>query len=316
MDSPLVSVVIPTFNAARLLSETIDSVLGQTYPHVEVLVIDDGSTDDTAQVLERFGDRIRYFRQENWGGPSGPRNVGVQNAQGDLISFFDSDDLMVSEKLATSVDVFRHHPDVDFVFSNFQGINEGGEVYKDDFLAKYTSFRRVLEREEESSVGFIPGREVYHELLTANFIGTSSVVCRRAVFDRVGLFDESMLNADDVDMWRRIAYARFRFAYIDKVLHSYRKTAGGVTARGVDRYPAILKGLRKQLDLDLDSAERNTMQQRLNQMQLGYGSALCRSGNFALSRKMILEALSNRWSIKGITELLKVTISQIAKRTG
>jgi len=311
MDSPLVSVIIPTFNAAALLPATIESVLAQTYTSVEILVIDDGSTDNTAEVLERFGRGIRYFRQDNWGGPSGPRNVGVGNAVGDLIAMFDSDDLMMPEKLATAVDVFRQHPEVHFTFSNFQGIDEEGEVHRDDFLARYRNFRKALQREEDSPVGVMPGRETYRQLLTANFIGTSSVVCRREVFDRVGLFDESMLNADDVDMWRRIAYAGFRFAYIDKVLHSYRKTEGGVTARGVKRYPAILKGLKKQIDLDLEPDEFQTVRNRIYKAQLGYGSALCRSGEYGLSRKMFLEALDFRLGVVGIKGLVKASVLQV-----
>ena len=311
MDSPLVSVIIPTFNAAGLLPATIASVLDQTYTNVEILVIDDGSTDATPKVLECFGNRIRYFRQENWGGPSGPRNVGVKNATGDLIAIFDSDDLMMPEKLATAVDVFRHNPDVNFTFSNFQGIDEEGEVHRDDFLSKYRSFRRVLQREEGSSVGVIPGRMAYRELLTANFIGTSSVVCRREVFDRVGLFDESMLNADDVDMWRRIAYAGFSFAYIDKVLHSYRKTAGGVTARGAQRYPAILVGLRKQVKLDLEPDEQKILARKIYQMQLGYGIALCKSGDYRLSRSVFLGALKSHWSFGGAKGLVKSIFLQL-----
>ena len=140
MEFPLVSVIIPAFNSAGLLAETLDSVLGQTYRDLEILVVDDGSTDDTAKVVEAYGDQVRYFKQDNWGGPSRPRNVGVQNAGGSLIAIFDSDDLMMPDKIETAVDVFRRHPEVSFTFSNFQGIDQQGDVHKDDFLARYRTW--------------------------------------------------------------------------------------------------------------------------------------------------------------------------------
>ena len=311
MEFPLVSVIIPTFNAAGLLTETLDSVLGQTYRDLEILVVDDGSTDDTAKVVEAYGDQVRYFKQDNWGGPSRPRNVGVQNAGGSLIAIFDSDDLMMPDKIETAVDVFRRHPEVSFTFSNFQGIDQQGAVHKDDFLARYRNFRRGMERKDGSPIGLIPGREIYRELLTANFIGTSSVMCRREVFDQVGPFDEAMLNADDVDMWRRIAFAGFRFAYIDRVLHSYRKTAGGVTARGAKRYPAILRGLRKQLDLDLLKDERSVLEKKLFQLELNYASALTEAADTVNARRIILGSLAKKPSWAGVKGLAKCLLADL-----
>ena len=102
---------------------------------------------------------------------------------------------------------------------------------------------------------------------------------------------DERLNADDVDMWRRIAFAGYRFGYLDKVLHSYRKTPGGVTSRGVKRYPAILKSLKKQFELDLEPCEIQILRKRIYKVLLGYGIALCQKGDFTLSRKMFREAL-------------------------
>ncbi len=308
MESPLVSVIIPAYNAAVLVAETIDSVLAQNYPSVEILVVDDGSTDETAKVLQCYGDRIRYFHQENWGGPSRPRNVGLRNATGELVAFFDADDLMAPEKLQTAVDVFERFPKVDFTFSSFRGIQEDGATHRADFLERYQNFRSEIQSEEGSTIGVMAGRAVFRQLLGANFIGTSSVVCRRSVFDQVGEFDESMLNADDVDMWRRIAYAGYQFAFIDEILHSYRKTAGGISAGGAKRYPAILSGIRKQLQLELEADERALLNDKINQLELGYAAALGLGGDRAAARRVYREVLAKKVSWTGIKGLVKYVL--------
>lgn len=308
MNTPLVTVVIPTFNSADFLPATLDSVLAQTYPAIEVIVVDDGSTDNTATVLGPYMDDIRYVKQENWGGPSQPRNAGVARARGALVAFFDSDDLMMADKIEISVRAFSENPRLGLVFSNFQGISEQGQVLNEDFLAVYTGFRGDLLARDGSEVGILPARKAYSQLLKANFVGTSSVVCRKEVFDKVGLFDEKMLNADDVDMWRRISYGGYDFGYLDRVLHGYRKREGGVTDRGVKRYPSILRGMAKQLDLDLEPWERGHLEDRLLALQMDFGSALFDSGDFSGSRRQFESALGKRWTIRGLKGWAKAVI--------
>jgi len=308
MERPLISVVIPTWNSAGYLPATLDSILGQTWPRVEIILVDDGSTDDTETVLANYTDRVIYLRQENWGGPSRPRNAAIARATGDYIAFFDSDDLMDSEKLAAAAAVLQAHPEVDFTFTNFREIDEHDAVLTPDFLAAYQNFRRVTTFPEGPDVGYLTGREAYSELLAANFVGTSSVICRRNVFTRVGPFDETMLNADDVDMWRRIAYAGSGFAFINRVLHSYRKREGGVTMRGAARrLPAVLKSMRKQLDLDLSPGERQLVSGRINEVLVGYGHGLCAEGNFGEAGKIFREALGQQVSPGAVKGLLKAT---------
>jgi len=314
MELPVVSVVIPTFNSADILPEVLDSVLVQTYPRVEILLVDDGSTDGTASVAADYGNRIRYFHQENWGGPSSPRNVGIQNALGEFVSFFDSDDLMKPGKLARAMEVFHKNPAIDFTFSNFQGVDEKYQLYRDDYLLDYREFRRDLEWEKGNGFGVMPGRKLYSQLLEANFIGTSSVVVRKSVFETVGLFDETMPNAEDVDLWRRIAYAGFRFAFIDEVLHSYRKSPEGISSRGVRLYPAILKGLTKQLKLDLDSRERSVLTKRINSFELGYAAALRRVGEFSRSLKIYRKVIKRAPGWSGIKGLLRLVFSSVLER--
>lgn len=292
MEYPTVSVVIPTFNCARFLPRTLDTVIAQNYENIEIVLVDDGSTDDTFQVIQSYLEKIKYVKQENWGGPSQPRNVGIKKATGDFISFFDSDDLMIQGKLAEAVRVLNNHSDVSIVFTNFRGIDYEGRVIRRDYLKPYFEFRSDLEYRESGQVGFLAGKKAHGHLLMANFIGTSSVVCRKEAFSNAGLFDESMLNSDDVDMWRRMAYAGMNFAFIDREFHEYRKTPFGVTSRGVHRYPHILKGLRKQLNLNLAPALMSKLERKIYNLELGYGNALFQADKYEQSGEVFKKAIS------------------------
>jgi glycosyltransferase involved in cell wall biosynthesis len=116
---PLVSVVIPAFNAAKYIRETLDSVLAQTYRPIEIVVVDDGSTDGTREQILAYGDRVRYVWQPNSGGCSSPRNYGVRMASGEFIAFLDADDLIAPERIAAAVAVMKRRPDVGLAFTNF-----------------------------------------------------------------------------------------------------------------------------------------------------------------------------------------------------
>ncbi len=125
-DRPIISVVIPTYNRAAFICRAVDSALGQTYAPLEVVVVDDGSKDDTREVLRKYGDRIRYVAKEN-GGVSSARNVGVREATGEYIAFLDSDDTWVPEKLAVQMDIFRAHPDYGMVLSECAQVTAEGK---------------------------------------------------------------------------------------------------------------------------------------------------------------------------------------------
>lgn len=118
MSSPLVSVVIPTYNRAALVCEAVDSVLQQTYSNIEIIVIDDGSTDDTAAAIQRYGDRVRYSRRPN-AGVNAARNLGIKQARGEFLALLDSDDLWAPYKIELQVRLLQSFQDVPFTFSNF-----------------------------------------------------------------------------------------------------------------------------------------------------------------------------------------------------
>jgi len=209
--TPDVSVIVPTHNRAHLVAEAVDSVLAQTFGNLEVIVIDDGSTDNTLEVLQTFSDsRIRVIRQNNLG-ISGARNTGIRAARGKYIAFLDSDDIWLPELLATEVPVLEERPEIDIVYAKAQAMDAAGNP-KPQTLGTTERF---------------PG-EYLRSMLYGFFGCLPTTILRRECFDSVGLFDESLKGRVDWDMFLRMSqYHRFRF--INRVLARYRFHEGRTT---------------------------------------------------------------------------------------
>ncbi len=185
--SPLVSVVVANYNYGRFLPEALESVLAQTYENVEVTVVDDGSTDESREVLRRYESRVRVISQENQG-VSAARNRGIAESTGTLIAFLDSDDVWLEDKLARQVELFDDDS-VRMVYTGLRYVDIDG---------------RDLGTMLDGSCG-----DVLEELALLRGPGVpatgSTAVIRRSALEKVGLFDESLSTSADWDMWRRIA---------------------------------------------------------------------------------------------------------------
>jgi len=201
--SPQVSVVIPTFNHARFLAGAIQSVLLQTFGDFEIVIIDDGSTDETPMVAASLRDpRIRYIRQENHG-LAAARNRGILSSRSDLIALLDADDLFEPGFLSAAVSVLRADKSIDAVYTGYRCVDQEN-----------------LEL-PEFSTRTVPPDALYEELLGGNFLVPSSVVVRSGCYRQTGPFDESFKACEDWDMWLRIAKIH-RVAAIPKALVRYR----------------------------------------------------------------------------------------------
>lgn len=198
-----VSVIIPTYNRAALIGAAIESVLAQTRRPEEILVIDDGSTDQTTAVLERFGAPVRVIRQIN-GGRSAARNVGLRNAKSDAVMFLDSDDLLTPRAVELCAAALEAHSDVDVVYGDATLINGDGTT-----IGLYS----------QRMPGVHPTGWVLGELGRRCFLTISTMV-RRSALNGIA-FDESMECGEDYDFWRQLA-ARSRFYYINEPLMCYR----------------------------------------------------------------------------------------------
>lgn len=215
--TPLVSVVIATYNMARYLPQALRSVLLQTYPNLEIIVVDDGSTDATPVVIEPFrsSPAVRYIRQAN-AGQAAAKNHGVREARGEYIAFLDADDFWVDDKLAAQVPLLQRSPDVGVVYSRLHYVDANGT--------------RVGVSDNELFRGDVSGA-----LFVRNFIGFGTAVARRACFECLGGFDESLTMGIDYDLWLRFS-TRYRFDYVDRPLLCYRRWPGQMSNDTSGRY--------------------------------------------------------------------------------
>jgi glycosyltransferase involved in cell wall biosynthesis len=199
---PEVSVIIPAYNSARYLQEAVDSVLAQTFDDFEVLVIDDGSTDDTEAVMRRYGAPVRYIRQRN-GGVASARNRGIQEASGRYIAFLDADDTWYANKLGRQLAALEQHPDARFCYSAFTVVD--------------SQMRELFVRRSDRR-----GSAVEDLLTRGNVVGSiCTVLADRSLFAAAGGFDPALSQCADWDMWVRLA-VHTEFLYIDEPLVTYR----------------------------------------------------------------------------------------------
>jgi glycosyltransferase involved in cell wall biosynthesis len=185
MKTPLISVIIPTYNRARLLKETIDSVLKQNFQNFELIVVDDGSTDNTGEILSDYKDHIQVLAQKNKG-VSAARNLGISKAKGEFIAFLDSDDLWLPEKLTAQVDFFQSHPDALVCQTEEIWIRNGKRVNPKKRHKKYSGM-------------------IFEQSLPLCIVSPSAVMMRKSLFEKVGLFDEHLPACEDYDLWLRIS---------------------------------------------------------------------------------------------------------------
>jgi glycosyltransferase involved in cell wall biosynthesis len=204
----LVSVVIPCYNQAHFLGEAIESVLAQTYPHFEIVVVDDGSTDNTSEVAARYP-RVRCVRQHNQG-LAAARNAGLRESKGDYLVFLDADDRLLPDALRVGLECLKVHPECAFASGRYKFIAPHGSPlpgWPDPFVNK----------------------DGYVALLQGNYVTMhATVVYRRTVLESVGGFDTSLAACEDYDTFLRIA-RKFSIHHHDKAIAEYRRRGTNIS---------------------------------------------------------------------------------------
>lgn len=185
MKDPLVSVIVPTFNRAWSIADAVESVLQQDYPNIELVVINDGSTDNTLQVLKPYMDRITIFHQSNKG-VSAARNTGIQKSRGELIALLDSDDTWDRRKVSCQVAFFNKNPDALICQTEEIWIRNG---------------RRVNPKIKHKK----PSGMIFEPSLKLCLVSPSAVMMKRALFDQFGYFKEDFPVCEDYDLWLRVS---------------------------------------------------------------------------------------------------------------
>ena len=209
----MVSVIIPTYNRADIIRASIDSVLTQTYGNVEVVVVDDGSRDDTRRVVESYGEPVRYVYQAN-AGVSAARNTGFAHARGEFIALLDSDDQFLPWKLDAQVRVLGANPDAGMVWTDMMAVDEHGTVLEETYLRTFYDAHALARLEEvfehvgplEAVSPAVPSRvsrapvyrgDIFSQMLLGNLVHTSTVVIRRDRLRLVGHFDTSLVHSGE-----------------------------------------------------------------------------------------------------------------------
>ncbi|MFQ5850235.1 MAG: glycosyltransferase family 2 protein [Candidatus Binatia bacterium] len=248
---PKISVIIPTYNHAKYLPEALDSILNQTYKAFEIIVVDDGSTDNTKEIVARYRDKIRYAYQQN-GKQAKARNTGITISSGEYIAFLDADDVWMPEMLELQVRLLDQNPGIGLVFAD-------AEVFRDE-ITKETSFwlTRRFGDELVACTDEVP--DAFQRLIEKNFIPTGTVVVRRVCFDTVGFFDESLPPAEDKDMWLRIA-RRFKIKCNPQILlrkRGYSTSDSEVVKRQVLRVLSKMQILYPEIIASMEAVYNRT----------------------------------------------------------
>jgi hypothetical protein len=224
-ESPLVSVIIPSYNQAHFLHEAIESVLGQTYPHMDVVVVDDGSTDNAVEVASGYPG-VRYIRQENRG-VSAARNTGIRHSTGQFLVFLDADDRLTPHALEAGLICFGAHPESAFVWGRCRFIALDGAVLGDN-------------------LGFTVKSDYYAAMLRRSYIAMPAMVMfRRTVLEAAGPYDISLSGCADYDLYLRIT-RRFPVSCHEPVVAEYRQYGASLSRNTAQMLTEVLAVLRSQ----------------------------------------------------------------------
>ena len=273
--TPRVTVVIPTYNRAALLVETIDSVLRQSFADLEIVVCDDGSTDDTAARVRSFDPRVRYLRLAHTGRPGAPRNRGIAAARGELIAFLDDDDLWETEKLARQVEL------LDRTGANL--------VYTDRRLL----FEDGARSEPVDSAAPADPDGLTDLLLQGQFPSVCTVLMHRSLLEQVGGFDETLVTGEDFDLWLRIGRIA-RTARVPEPLVLVRRRPGTLSDRsGPLAFENAIGALERSLATDnlLTSSQRRDCRATLARLNARLAAFFARRGEAAPARRASLQAV-------------------------
>ncbi|MGD9644487.1 MAG: glycosyltransferase family 2 protein [Pirellulales bacterium] len=283
MSRPLVSVVVPVFNGADFLPAALDHVLGQTHRPLQVIVVDDGSTDGTADVLERYGEQIEVLRQNNRG-VGHARNAGIAAARGDYVAFLDQDDWWVPAKLARQVECFEQDAGV--------GLVHTGVEYFAEATHEFTSPLNPLARPE-----LLQGN-CFRRLLEENHVRNSSVMVRRRLLAEAGACDQAISGntVQDYDLWLRLARIS-RFVYIPEPLtvirlHPHQGTWDRRQMLGEEA--RLLERLRDQ-----EPSLAPDMRRRMAGLYDSLGVAHLDAGEARLARSAFARSLGERFTPRG-----------------
>jgi glycosyltransferase involved in cell wall biosynthesis len=257
-ETPLVSIILPTFNRAHLLPRAVNSVLHQSYANWELLIWNDGSTDNTEAVLNSYTDiRIHYFADINKGYAHSINQLILQT-RGKYLAFLDDDDEWMPSKLEKQISILHRHPDVDLIFADYRNIDFSKKIENLGFLQNAAGLKK-LKCEKLDHVHIIKGG-ILEGIGTDNFIATDSMIFHRRILDKLSGFNTHLVNAQDFEFWWRAGLAGYRFAYTDKILLIRNKYPGGLSTSSVQTLTGTLHTLNACAEASRRAGREETIQ--------------------------------------------------------
>ena len=200
-EAPLVDVILPAYNGSAVIRKALDSALAQDVP-LRVIVVDDGSTDDSGEIARSYGPRITVIKQANRG-VSGARNTGLANAEAPFVALLDQDDIWQPGKLARQVKLMQGHPEVGMVFTDMTLLERDGTIVEDGFLHTTREYAG-LERAAIGDAAYLLPEALAEAVVRFNFVSPSTVLLRREAVQGIGGFDEAFRLCDDAECWMRL----------------------------------------------------------------------------------------------------------------
>ncbi|MCK4810115.1 MAG: glycosyltransferase family 2 protein [Candidatus Omnitrophica bacterium] len=236
------NVIIPAFNSELYIGQAIESVLAQTYRDIEIIIVDDGSTDSTKEVVEKYMGpqsqhatkspmNICYIYQENRG-PAAARNKGIEYAQGEYVAFLDADDRWVDKKIETQIKLFKNNSTLELIHTDYSSFDLQANVNNSGYTNK---FKKCF------------AGDIFFSLFRENFIRTSSVLLKRESFKKGGVFNESLSMSEDYDLWLRLTKGRKITGYIDLPLVQVRRHNSHITRDVRNTYFWVDKAIEKTI---------------------------------------------------------------------
>lgn len=301
MNDFIISTVIPCFNGSKYIAEAIDSILDQTGIVSEIIVVDDGSQDDSCQIVEAYGDRVKLIKKKN-GGAAEARNAGIEVAQGKYIAFLDADDRFLPDKLFAHVDFMENAKNCVLTHSNIKVFGDVSNLNN----------RRRLEHNESDNV---PCGSVFNSLFEWNHILASTVVVRKDVFVASGNFNVLFRYCEDYEAWLRLSLEG-EFHYIDKITTEYRLHENNISRHDVlmDVGRVVARDVSINLPSVRNGGSINYLRHRLVELAGDFGYGLYKRGHPSEARFVLRIGLKHKPFDLRILKMFIASFMQFGKR--
>jgi glycosyltransferase involved in cell wall biosynthesis len=283
---PKISVNIPVFNDEKYIRQTLDSVLGQTFSDLEVVIVDDGSTDGTAAIIKGYRDpRLKYYYQRNQG-IGAARNRALKESSGEYIAFLDHDDLWLPAKLEKQMALLEKDSSLGLVFCDTTFFNDRGDMYS-----------IYADRKP-------PRGRVFDEILSWYFLSCETVVIRQAVLAQVGEFPPQMMMAEEYDLFLRIAY-KYPIDYVDEPLAKYRihekNYSWGKELQAIEEEAEAVRNLRRRFP-EVEQRHAAGLQKKMDELDLRRVLLFWKEGERGEARRLLRKS-----RVAGLKKLVLLT---------